>query len=148
MLADVVAGKVAGVAGVGENLLDGAVEFYEHLVEEGLFWKLQVEAGFVEAVNEVAGFVEAKLGGFAEAFGAHGGHVDAGAEGEEALIGADVAGGFFAADVLLAGLQSEAEGAFAFEIGGLADEAAGHLAQELRLAGEEAEVGPAELERD
>ena len=61
------------------------------------------------------------------------------------MVGADVARGFFAADVLLAGLQREDEAAFAAAVDGFAGDAAGHAADEFFAAGHDAEVGAAVL---
>ena len=83
-----------------------------------------------ELLGRVARFLQAEVGGFAQALRAEEGEVDRGAEGEEALVGADVARGLFAADVLLAGLQREDEAAFAAAVDGLAGDAAGHAADE------------------
>src|SRR5262245_21565105 len=85
-------------------------------------------------------FVEAELGGFFESLRAHLGQVDGGAECEQALIRADVAGGFFAANVLLAGLQCEHPATAAAAIDGLTGDAAGHAADELLFAGHDSEV--------
>ena len=79
-----------------------------------------------------------------EAGGAVPDGVHAGHDGEQDLGGADVAGGLFAADVLFAGLQREAEGGAAGGVLADADEAAGHLALEGVAGGEEAGVGSAE----
>src|SRR4051812_10177422 len=57
--------------------------------------------------------------------------------GEQCLRCADVAGGFLAADVLLAGLQREAQGRFAARIFGDSHNAAGHVALESIPRGEE-----------
>ena len=68
------------------------------------------EAEFREAGGEHGGeAVDARGDGF-EAFGAVIDGVHAGHDGEEDLRGADVGGGFFAADVLFAGLEGEAVG--------------------------------------
>ena len=47
------------------------------------------------------------------------------------LVGANVGGGFLAADMLLARGERQDEAAAAFGVGGLAREAAGHLANKL-----------------
>ena len=71
------------------------------------------------------------------------GQVDAGAKGEEALVGADVGGGLLAADVLFAGLEGEHPAAVAAAVGRLADDAPGHLAEVGLAAGHDAQVGAA-----
>ena len=74
------------------------------------------------------------------------GEVDDAAERVERLSGADVRGGFLAADVLLAGLQREHEATPAVDVHGFAGDPAGHPPQVLLAGGEEAERGPAEVE--
>src|SRR5271167_248259 len=64
----------------------------------------------------------------------------------ESRIGADVAGGLLAPDVLLAGRQSQHPAAPAVGIDGLAGETPGHLTDELVPAGEQAEMGSAKIE--
>ena len=64
-------------------------------------------------------------------------------QGHESLIRADVAGGFFAADVLFAGLQGQHPAALAVAIDCLADEPARHLADVLLPAGQETQIGTA-----
>src|SRR4051794_29096650 len=102
---------------------------------------------FAELLGAVARFLQAEVGGFAEALGTKEREVDRGAEGEEALVGADVAGGFFAADVLLAGLQREDEAALAAAVDCFTRDAAGHAADKFFSAGHDAEVGAAVLHR-
>src|SRR5262249_41499399 len=58
------------------------------------------------------------------------------------------AGGFFAANVLLARLQRKTQGRAAARIFGNADDAAGHVAFESVACGEEGGVGSAIAERD
>ena len=88
------------------------------------------------------------FGDLAQAFrpvitGVHGSHV-----GEQCLGRADVAGGFFAANMLFAGLQRKAQGRAAAGIFGNADDAAGHVAFEVVAGGEEGGVRSAVTERD
>src|SRR3546814_13845112 len=63
-------------------------------------------------------------------------------------VGADIARRLFAADMLLAGRQGQHETAFAIGIDRLAAQAAGHLPDIFRLAGEQADIGSAELKPD
>ena len=65
----------------------------------------------------------------------------------EAGIGADVAGRLLAADMLLAGGEGQHPAAPAFGIDGLADEPPRHLADEFLARGEQADIGPAEIQR-
>ena len=76
------------------------------------------------------------------------GQVGGGSQRAEGLVGADVGGGLVAADVLLPGAQRHHERAAPFDVRGLAHEPPGDLADELRAAGQQAQVGPAELGRD
>ena len=76
----------------------------------------------------------------AHPFGAHQGEIDRAPESHQGLVGADVGSGFLAADVLLAGLQGEDEGAASLRIGGLPDDAAGEFAHPLASAGHKAHV--------
>src|SRR5579872_6839371 len=68
-------------------------------------------------------------------------------ERAEAGIGADIARRFLAPDVLLARRQGQYEAAAALDVGGLAGEAARHLAHEFLARREEAEIRAAEFER-
>ncbi len=99
-----------------------------------------------QGLAEVGGFGEVVFGELAQALLAVDGEEDGDHHGDERLVGADVAGGLLAADVLLAGGEGEDEAALAVHVVGLADEAAGHLAQEFFLAGDDAAVGAAEAE--
>ncbi len=65
-------------------------------------------------------------------------------DGQERLGGADVGGGFFAADVLFTRLQGHAIGFFTMAVDRDADDAAGHLANVFGAGGEEGGVGAAE----
>ena len=66
---------------------------------------------------------------------------------QQRLRGADVAGGLFAADVLLARAQGEAQGRFAARILGHADDAPGHVALEFIARRKKGRVRPAVPER-
>src|SRR6266446_3981651 len=68
-------------------------------------------------------------------------------ERAQTRISADVAGRPLAANVLLAGRQRQHPAAPTVGVDGLADETSRHLADELVAAGEEAEIGAAEIER-
>ena len=65
-------------------------------------------------------------------------------KGAEAVIGADVGGRLFPADMLFAGAQGEDETAFPLLIDGLAGEAAGNRAHVFLAHGEETDMGAAE----
>src|ERR1035438_280721 len=66
--------------------------------------------------------------------------VDRGAQGEQALVGADITGCFLAADVLLARLQGQYPASFAGAVHGLPDDATRDLTNELLLARHHAQV--------
>src|SRR6516162_11782432 len=68
-------------------------------------------------------------------------------ERTESRIGADVAGSPLAPDVLLAGRQGQHPAAPVVGVDGLASETSWHLADELVPAGEQSEMGSAEIER-
>src|SRR6266481_1948179 len=68
-------------------------------------------------------------------------------ERAQTRISADVAGRPLAANVLLAGRQGQHPAAPTVGVDGLADETSWHLADELVAAGEETEIGAAEIER-
>ncbi len=65
-------------------------------------------------------------------------------ESAQALIGADIRGRLFAADVLFAGGQGQDEPALAIGIHGFPAQAARHLPDVFFTAGEEAQMWPAE----
>ena len=90
----------------------------------------------------------AEFGGLAQAAPSHSGEVDGGGQGVEGFVGADVGGGAFAADVLFAGLEGQDISGAAGGVGGAPHESAGHLADVLLLAAEQAEVGAAKGWRD
>ena len=91
----------------------------------------------------IAGLLQAQVGRFSQPLRAQLSQVDGGSQGEQALVGADVAGRLFAADMLLASLQREHEAAFAAAVDRLADDPARHAADELLAAGHDAQVGAA-----
>ena len=94
------------------------------------------------------GFVVAQLGHLAQAVLAQQAHIDGGCQGHQSLVGADVGGGFLAADVLLAGGQGQHVGALAAVIDRLAHQAAGHLAHIFFAGGKDTQVGTAKGQRD
>jgi hypothetical protein len=93
------------------------------------------EAQLLEACRQDGGEARHALGDALESFGAvvHGVH--AGDDGGQHLRGADVGGGLFAADVLLARLQRQAVGGLAVHVHAHAHQAAGHGALEFVAAG-------------
>ena len=132
----------------GEQLIDAALAIADDELFERRAVECQFEAVvFAELLGGVSRLLQAEVGGFFQALRAEQGEVDRGAEGEQALVRADVARGLFAADVLLAGLQREDEAAFAAAVDGFAGDAARHAADELFAAGHDAEVRAAILHR-
>ena len=104
-------------------------------------------SGNAEAAGEQAGEAMDAPGDALQALravpdGIHAGHV-----GEQHLRGADVRVGLFAADVLFARLQGHAQGRLAAHVFRDADDAAGHGALVLVLAGEESGVRAAVAQR-
>ena len=73
--------------------------------------------------------------------------VKAGHDRQQHLGGADVAGGLVTTDVLLAGLQGQAQGRVAFGIAGLAHQASGDVALVVLAGGEESSMGAPEAHR-
>ena len=90
-------------------------------------------------------FLQAQFAQFAEALFAKCGHIDSGTDREQRLIGADIRGGAFAANMLLASLQCQhVARLFALALlNGLSDEAPGEQAHKLLFRGHKAERGPA-----
>src|ERR1700710_2827842 len=72
--------------------------------------------------------------------------MDGESEAAQAGIRANIAGRFFAADVLLAGREREHVAALAGGVDGLAAQAAGHLAEIFLPGREQADIGAAEIE--
>lgn len=118
---------------------EGRAEADLQRVEVGAGSNLPAE--FAQAGCEAAGLFMDACGDGAEAFGSMIDRIHRGHDGQENLCGADVAGGFFAADMLLAGLESEPEGGFAVGIAAHADEASWHAALERIFGGHERGVG-------
>ena len=115
-------------------------------VEDGL--GVHFGAEFHEAVGEEGGEEFDAARDFFQAVGAVVDGIHRRHDGEEDLGGADVGRGLVAADVLLARAEGEAHGGVAGVVLGDPDEAAGHLAFEGVLGGEETGVRSAEAERD
>ena len=101
-----------------------------------------------ERLAGVGGLGEILLGQFANADAAIDIHEDVDHERDERLVGADVGGRLLAADVLLAGGEGEHEAALAVAVGGLSDETAGNLADELFAGGDDSGIGAAVAERN
>ena len=104
----------AGVQGAFDKRGRGLADGDPHGVKRGFFAQLVAQA--LQALREDGGVARHATRNALQALGAvvHGVH--AGDHGGEHLRGADVARGFFAADVLLAGLQGQAVGGFAVHV--------------------------------
>jgi hypothetical protein len=74
----------------------------------------------------------------------HFSQIDCRPQGEQPLVGADVAGRLFAADVLLAGLKRQHPAAAAPTIDRLPGNAPRHPPYELLAAGHDSQIRPAE----
>jgi len=81
--------KEAGIEGGMQELVDAALAVADDEFFQCRGFECQLEAVvFAKLFGGVARFLQAEIGGFAEAFGAEEGKVDRSAEGEEALVGA------------------------------------------------------------
>ena len=134
--------SAASTAGPGLGELDD--ELVEHRPGESLLHARDR----AEPVGGIGRFLDVLPGHLPQPLLAQGLQEDRRPQGAEGLVGADVRGGPLAADVLLAGGQRQDEAAPAVLVDRLAGDPAGHLAQEFLLAGHEAEVGPAEAQRE
>jgi hypothetical protein len=113
-------------------------------VEEGLAADCAAEAA--QAGGQEQGQAVDALGDAAQALRAMVDRVHAGHDGQQDLGGADVAGGLFAADVLLAGLEGEAERGLTVGVLRNTDQPAGHLAHVFGARGHERGVGAAKAQ--
>src|SRR5450830_102111 len=103
-------------------------------VEEAVLLDRQAQG--TQALGEDRGEAVDALGNLDQAFWTVIHRVHAGDVGQQDLGGADVAGGFLAADMLLAGLHGQAQGRLAETVHRDADQTAGHVALE-RITGRE-----------
>ena len=135
--------RVAGMDALGASLADdvfgGPSDPNGKLLECCLIWKHEREP---EALLRIGGEAHAGLPHFAQPLRPEPREVDEPGEREQRLIRRDVRGGLLAADVLFAGLQGQDIGALAVDVGGLADDAAGHAPHIVRAGGDEAVVRP------
>jgi hypothetical protein len=76
------------------------------------------------------------------------GQVDGRSQGQQRLVGADVAGSLVPPDVLLAGAHGHDEGALPIEVRGHPHEAPGDLADQGVGGGQDAEIRPTVLRGD
>src|SRR6266478_1014396 len=92
------------------------------LIEEG------TRKALSELTAEVMCFGQILFGEFPQALFSVNAHEHRGHQRDESLVGTDVRRGLFAANVLLARSQGQAEGAVTARITGFADQPARHLA--------------------
>ena len=110
--------------------------------------KAQPQARYLrQLLGGVVGLAQAQLGRLLQPLRPERGQVDRRPQGQQALVGADVARRLLAADVLLARLQRQHPAALAVAIDRLADQPARHLAHKLLAAGQQAQVRPAVAHR-
>jgi len=102
-----------------------------------------VEAQFFEGFAQQGSPAVDAAGDGAQAFGTVVNGIHAGHDGEQYLGGTDIRSGFFAADVLFAGLQGHAVGGIALGINRNANQTARNLALELVFSGEKSGMRPA-----
>ena len=107
----------------------------------------QAQPGPERGVGQHAGLQGDAAGDAAQALRPVPDGVEAGDDRQQHLCGADVGGGLFAADMLLAGLQRQAHRGLAGGIQRHADQAAGHGALERVPGGEEPGMRAAETHR-
>ena len=100
-----------------------------------------------QRLRRVIGLGQVVLGQFADAFFAVDGEKDRRHQRDQSLIGADVRGRFFAADMLLARGEGQNEAAIPCPVDGLARKPARHLPQELLLGRDDAAERAAIAER-
>src|SRR5262249_13600088 len=123
-----------------ENRLDVAWHPHRELLEERPR-KLQRHARDLrESIGEIVRLAQAQRRRFLETLWPEGGQVDSGAQGEQALIGADIARRLLPPNVLFARLQGQHPAASAVAIDRLADQSPWDLADELLPARHDAEI--------
>ncbi len=93
------------------------------------------------------GLPRTQLAHIAQALRSHEAQVNGGAQGEQSLVRADIAGRLLAADVLFARLQRQHPTASPAAIHGLAGDTSGQPSHEFFAAGHDAQVGAAKLHR-
>src|SRR5262249_22236038 len=116
----------------------------DKLMEEGLAHIDSIPWYGVDLFSGVVSFVIAQFSDAAQTVFAHKGKIDAGGQGHQTLIGANVAAGFLAADVLLARAEGHHVGAAAILIDSFADDAPSNFADVFGTTAEEAEIRAAE----
>ena len=121
--------------GAGKQRVGAAGRVNGHGIEEGFGGDFITKRRNCARKN--LGEAMGARGRFADAFGAVVNREHRGDDGKQNLRGADIAGGLFAPDMLLAGLHRHAERAVAFRVDGYADDAARHGALVFIARGKE-----------
>ena len=137
----------AGLSGAGDQGWGGLV-FWSHADRIEKRGVVDAVAGVFEGLGEIGGVSVDALGDGAESLGAMINGIHRGHDGKENLGGADVTGRLVAADVLLAGLEREAQGGIASGVFRNSDKAAGEAALVFIAGREESGVGSAVAGRD
>ena len=137
----------AGLSGAGDQGWGGLV-FWSHADCIEKCGVVDGVTGVFEGLGELGGVAVDALGNRAEALGAVINGIHRGHDGEKNLGGADVAGRLVAADVLLAGLESEAQGGIASGVFRNADKPTGEAALVFIAGREEGGVGSTVAGRD
>src|SRR5215468_4629680 len=96
---------------------------------------------FAKLISGIRRFGEVLFGEFFEPHLAVDGHEDVDHQRNQSLVGADVRGRSFTADVLLAGSEREYEAALAVTIGRLPRKSSRHLAHKLFAGGNDSAIG-------
>ena len=129
---------------MGQQVVDVAVDVSHHKLLERRRVEGQLETlALANLLGRIAGLLQAEIAEFAHSLRPHQRQINTRPQCEQPLIRADIAGGFFAADVLFAGLQREHEAALAAPVDRLSADAAGHSPQEFLATGQNAQVGAA-----
>src|SRR5206468_3044227 len=132
----------------GLGLLRRIGRMHHELPEKRTVKGQPVSLAFYELRRQVMGALGAQLGELLQALATHVGEVDRSGDRHQRVIGRDVRGGVLAPDVLLAGLQRQHIAAPAVGVDRRPDQPPGHSAHQRLRAGDEADVGPAERERN
>ena len=127
----------------GVHHFDGARKLQDKLVENWAGEAAPHTRDLLQLGACKSRFGQILLGQFAQAGLSEKGHVDCGGEGEKSFVRADIRGGLFAADMLLARREGENEAAATFGIEGLARETARELANKFIARGDHSDEGPA-----
>ena len=148
ILAKIVTTQDAVVQQVEVYLIHTAWTADDEFVEERCLGAQLEAINGGDAVSGVMRLVITQAGHLAQALLAQQAHIDRGGQGQETLVGADVRGGLFAADVLFAGGEGQYVSALSARIYRFTHQPASDLADVVFLGGEDAQVGAAIRKRD